>query len=305
MNKKTSILLFFGFSLFMNSCSSAPASNGIIYEKKNDAAKTAQLGDGFYREGKFDSAILYYESALEINTSVDNDAGIISSKTALARCYLALSDLETATKYVDDALERATSIKDNNLIAEALNYSSEILIKNKKTDEALLLLKKAEALTNVDQKRLAIIYANIAMIYKETSDYKNAQAYLEKSISLNNATKSFVQVAQNYYLLSSLYVKTNELDKAYSNAAKALEIDKQAENSFGISSDYYALGRISYKQGKIKEAYAFQKKAFETALASDNISDVNKALKELAILSKELKLETDNKKWEELLKEID
>jgi tetratricopeptide (TPR) repeat protein len=157
-------------------------------------------------------------------------------------------------------------------------YSALALMAQKKTKQAINVLKEGIETANYDSVFMDNAFALLGDMYFSLNKSKKAFKFYEKALSINpnNAT-----VLNNYAYYMSL-LKTKNLDKAFAMSKKAIELE-DANSSF---LDTYAY--ILFLQGKYSEARAIFRKALavggdESAVVLEHYADTLDKLGERTI----------------------
>lgn len=281
-------------SLVFLSCSSAPKNEGTVTDIKNQAAEYAGFGNRYYRSADYEQAIKFFTQALDLNTSVDNEKGIVESYNSLGKVYMQKGDFDTAERYFLEAYEMASYLSDDVKLKTAGNLSEYWLIRGD-TDAALDYvgtgLEYAAAVP--ESEEAAVIYHNAGAIYKQLENFDRAKEYVRRALEVNIALSSYSEMAANYYLLSSIASKRGRIDEALENAHLALAHDKMVENSVGIAGDLFALGVLYRKKGNEEEAFRYFEKAYRVYESISLVSGARKTLEHLVESAESLELEDD------------
>lgn len=291
--------------LVMYSCSTLGKSENIIYEQKNEAAGYLKLADEFTSKGQYASALQYYNQALETNLIVDNQEGAIKARSSLGRVYLLIQNYEEAYKELQHAYEDAKFYGDNDLIALCLCNLGEYYYAKNNLEQALSVLQEAKSLLSKNNNRLlAVILHNTAVVYVKQARYDEAKPLLESASNINIKEKKWSEYAANCYTLGIIANKTNNNTIAEQWMQKALDGDKKAENSRGILLDLEALGKLAQKAGAYEKSFDFYRRAFYVALLLNDVGAAKRCITELIQLSEKLGRLDDVKRYTEMLSKL-
>jgi tetratricopeptide (TPR) repeat protein len=260
-------------------CSSAPEEPTEVSEKKNQAAEYIIFGNNYYEQAQFGQALNFFELALDLNISVDNEPGIAKNYNSLGKTWLALGNEAQAQLYYQQAYDLAQRIGEKTTVYQSAYNLGEIYLKRNETDTARSLMEQALKDVSSGEEasaELAILYHGMGMLYRtigidyqdngqledSTQAFRQSLGYFEEAVNINQSLDSFGQLASNYFMMASVHHKQNELERAKNLVLLALENDRKVENSRGIALDNVALGIIEEKLGNNSQAYNYYIKAF-------------------------------------------
>ncbi len=262
MRRLLGLLLAAG--LACTACSSAPPKTDTATDVKNRAAEATDFGNQNYRQGRYDLALSFFTQALELNVSVDNEAGVVQSYNSIGRVYMALDRIDLAEETLLKALPRARAKGSPDLIFVAANNLGELYLKKGDPQRAIGLFDQALELSSgkLTPAQMGVLNHNLGTAFKATGDLPRARTLLEKSLSLNLGAKLDEEAAADYYMLASVYSKQGDYDSARKNLLAALDLDKKIENSLGIAKDLNALGIVAGKSRDAEAAFDFFQRAY-------------------------------------------
>jgi signal transduction histidine kinase/tetratricopeptide (TPR) repeat protein len=194
------------------------------------AVTNAAIGRAFSDKGNYDSSMIYYNRALEINTkakdywnmsSVLNNMGVVEQNIK--------SDYPKATKYYIEALKAAENLPDKYVSAVCYDNISTIYLFQKNYPKALdygfrgLRLRESLskiAQTSVDNSReIGNSLTSIGNIYVEMKDWANAKDYTLKAIKIHQKVGN-----------------KEGLANAYSNLAMTFQTDYRKQIELGLKA---------------------------------------------------------------------
>jgi len=174
------ILIIISF-IQLYTCSGAPPLKEEEVEIKNKAASYAESGNKNYNEGRYDEALNFFKLALEYNTAVYNEKGMIQSYLSMGKAYLAGDKDIDALSVFQKALDMSRTIDDKDLIAQSLNNMGEYYINKSEYDKALEYFQNAlSASPSVSQYKLAVIHHNIGTVYKRRKKIRSGNPELSE-----------------------------------------------------------------------------------------------------------------------------
>ena len=261
------------------SCSSAPAKTDTVTAMKSQASQNAAYGDGYYKQGRYDLALQFYQQALNEYTSVDDAAGIVQVYNDIGMAYVALGSFGTAEPILLKARERAREVNPQLVLATSINLG-ELYLARGDAAQALATFQEALALPAEARTpvRTAILYHDIGTAQKTLGEMAPALASFAKSLEINLANTFVQEAAGDYYMIASVHSLQANYDEAIRNALLALSLDKQIESSPAIAKDLYALGLITTKKGDMAAAYDYFQRSYLVYTTLSSRTDAKKAL---------------------------
>jgi tetratricopeptide (TPR) repeat protein len=267
--------------LLAASCSSAPPKREAVSVVKDRAVEATEFGNQYYRQGRYDTALSFFTQALELNVSVDNEAGVVQSYNSIGRVYMALDRFDLAEETFLKALPRAQALDDAELFFAASSNLGELYLKMGDPGRAIALFERALS-QPLTPGRTAVLSHDLGTAYKATGDLVRARELLAKSLAINLREKQTEEAAADYYMLASVSSKEGDLAGAEKALTLALELDKKIENSLGIAKDLSALGSVSRRKGDAETAYVYLHRAYLVYTTIGIAAETRKALEELA-----------------------
>ncbi len=300
------------------SCSSAPKKTETVTVSKNRAAEATDIGNAYFRQGRYDLALRFFTQALDSNTSVDNEEGIIQSSNSIGKVYMTMGAIDAAEEIFTSALSRAKS-GSAELFFLTSNNLGELYLQKGEPAKALATFEQVLALpsgatsgassgaraSGLSDLQRAVLYHNMGAAHKNLGDLAKAREDLEKSLAINLAKKLTEETAADYYMLASLDSKQGDLEGAMKNAELALAMDKKIENSVGIAMDLYALGIISSKRKDMAAAYDYFQRSYLVSTTLSMRSDMRKSLVELIAAAEALGRTADAENYRRALAELE
>jgi len=165
------------------------------------------IGGEFYFEEEYDSALYYYTESLNLKDSVWEKHSIIESLNNIGNLYYDIfQDYNKAKPYIERAMQLSREIGSGTLLAQTQTVLSNILIKEGKYNEAMILLKKSQQFAENENftEILPDIYQGLIKISLKKNNYRSAFGYqqeldaLEDSIFSVNQTQIVNELQTKY-----------------------------------------------------------------------------------------------------------
>ncbi|MCE0493045.1 tetratricopeptide repeat protein [Vibrio salinus] len=151
-----------------------------------------QMGNIYYRQGKFNLALVHYLNVLDHQTLEHNLSQFIEVRINLAATYIQLYNYPVAEDYLDIAtsLLKKTSFTKlkakEKLLQARLNFRQKFYKKSlTEVNKSLIFAKKS-----ADKQTELESYQLLSAIYNQRKDYKNALSYEKKYNRLNKAQQT-------------------------------------------------------------------------------------------------------------------
>jgi len=204
-----------------------------IYNRINDSlcmlSVYNSLGNSFLRISEWDSASVYYHSAMKFCEALGHETGLASVLNNLGKtmCSLPKPDFEQAKEY----LFRSLSIneKHNRMHSIALNYS------------------------------------NIGNLYNLINNLDSALFYYGLCEELNQQIGNKHGLANNHNNMGEVYEKQGKYRKAFDNYQMALSYYRNQDMAEGIDISILNIADIYVEEGKYTLAHIYYDSAIEVA----------------------------------------
>ncbi len=308
------------------SCSSAPPKPTQLVAKRNQAAQYAEIGNGYFAERQLDTALSFYQMALEIAISVDYPEGKAQSYGSIGRVYMEARDFAKAELAFQQGLKASEESGEGWMVAMAKVNLGELRLLQGRRAEALaeyeaalpLIAGRERDAKEGARKASALVYHGYASALKLVNDaseapsaevYDKAIAHFEKAMAINKEEPLFAEYAANAFMIASIRMRKArmaiaasdpkardaELAKAEEALKLALEYDRKAENPGGIAKDYAALAglRALADPSDLRGAYDALSRAYDIYLTTNYGRELLSILPRLIELAEGLGLVDD------------
>ncbi|MFY0674145.1 MAG: tetratricopeptide repeat protein [Bacteroidia bacterium] len=252
--------------------------------------KFRTIAKGFDRVYEYDSALVYYNKALDLAISLNIESLVSNLYSSISYDYYYTDQLEQENKYI--ALNLKSLIKQNDLIniMSALNdlgthYGMVPLI-GLSTKSYLLSLKICNKIEFQSFK--AALYSNLADNYELMNENAKALQYYSLAETTNLEVDNKNWLGYNYRGFTKVYLKTNKLSEALKYARMAAKLSRQTNNKYDQLIDTLTIGKVLFKLGEFQNAFSCFSTAHKTTQNSKNESEFSWVKSELAELFFEL-----------------
>lgn len=214
--------------------------------------------------GKYNKALIELQTALQLNTSVDNQKGIAVNLLNLGRLYLLMERFDDARTTFNRVVHIGVGLNDQFILSEgyaSLGRYYYLTGGNKK--DAIDNMEKAAA---IDRKQGYHTIGNrlniMGMAYKADNKPEEAEKVFNDALKLNKGYDMEADIADSLRGLGDIWVEKEDYKKAGELYENALAIDKKLGLSAKISIDLSNLGILSLRGNNTKKALDFFLRAY-------------------------------------------
>ncbi len=169
---------------------------------------------------QLDQAEKYALEAYDLCEQVGEKGRWEITATAVGNIYYWKKDFTKATVYYEKAYQLAKEAGRNT--GRIVNNLGNIAYESKQYDKALMYYNQAiEQYKKISANALiAQTYVNIAGVYNDTKDFKNAIVFAQKAIDDITKSNTIIGLADGYEALTTSYIQLGDLPKALDNQRK-------------------------------------------------------------------------------------
>lgn len=233
-------------------------------------AKFIKIAEGYKKNLKTDSAIIYFEKASDEYLSSKNAEGVVNSYTQIGVILTRQDKYENAMSWLNKALGAGTSLDSNNLFI-ATTYISMGVVYNAEENYTQSLMYHYKALNIRIQKLgeydkdVATSYGNIGNVYLNSKNYdKSIEAHLkamqirEKLFGANSS-----EVGQSYTGLGNAYREKNDYKNSLMYFEKLLKnkIEEKGPGHKDLIKIYKSISDVYFLMGNKEQGDLFKAKA--------------------------------------------
>ena len=245
---------------------------------------SSSLGVIYRRKEMPDSALYYYNRALEFAEHQNDFATIANLYTNIAVLYSATSRLSEAIPYAEKAV--GFSLKGNDPVQTVYSYSvyGSLLIKNKEWEKASQILRSGVAESKKMQSSQLVVkcITPLLSVFDCLGQADSVKYYMDI------AEKELPELSPNAIEVLGFYEVKGELFNRYGQYRESLEVLKKIENLRGknlhtpLDLLYFRFASNYYGLKDFTSAYVYMKKAY---LAKDSLfaGEVQKQLSDMTV----------------------
>ena len=245
---------------------------------------SSSLGVIYRRKEMPDSALYYYNRALEFAEHQNDFATIANLYTNIAVLYSATSRLSEAIPYAEKAV--GFSLKGNDPVQTVYSYSvyGSLLIKNKEWEKASQILRNGVAESKKMQSSQLVVkcITPLLSVFDCLGQADSVKYYMDI------AEKELPELSPNAIEVLGFYEVKGELFNRYGQYRESLEALKKIENLRGknlhtpLDLLYFRFASNYYGLKDFTSAYVYMKKAY---LAKDSLfaGEVQKQLSDMTV----------------------
>ena len=264
------------------------------------------LGD-HYRNTMPDTALLFYQEALDISTELNRKKDLAMCLHRIGKIQILKSDYELAMENYLRFLEICEELGEKKGIAIAYNGIGIIYRNLGSYDKAVEYYLKSIRIKEElgDKGGMANTYNNIAIIHATQDSNDKAIEYFLKSLEIKEELGDKRGIASTFNNIAIIYTRQDSYDKAIEYFLEALTINEEIDNKVGASMCLANIGNAYSDQGSNDKAIDYYLEALKIkeelgerngmAILYKNIADLNVELADSIASNDEQRLDYLNK----------
>jgi tetratricopeptide (TPR) repeat protein/serine phosphatase RsbU (regulator of sigma subunit) len=244
-----------------------------LKNKSQQAQFYHNQGSLYWRFGKFNDAVNYYDSALDIRTALNDTTGIIKSQYYLSLVYRDLSQYDKSLSMAGKLVALNKEVKDSVGLADTYNHLGGVYIRLNQYDSATFWYEKAIEIRFAmnDSMKIADSYSNMGKIAREQSSFDNAINYYKKALDIYNILKMRQKEAYTRLLLGGTYWASKQYQKALQEYLITQRRYEAMNNKPQVASVLKNIGLIYRDIGNIDKAVEYHQQSLEIYRQTDNL----------------------------------
>jgi len=222
----------------------------LLFEKADEKEGIARVynivGVNKSEQGQYDSAIVYFNKAIELNLETGNQQGIIHNKANLAFTYYDMGKIGEAKAIYADLIPQLIQTGDSINLSVVYYHFSLFSQEASQPDSTLFFLRKALSISEklADTSLLTTLYGKIGQILLNRNQTDSATYLLTKSVNMAKAIDDYITQRQALKLLLAIDTLKGDYKKAVQHYDQILIMNdsvyqKRIRNSFTTSELRY------------------------------------------------------------------
>jgi class 3 adenylate cyclase len=243
-------------------------------------------GISFDLMGKYDSALIMYDSALVYakKLGLKEEEGKIYNNYSIV--YSILGQLERSIDYCMMALEIFEAIPDSANMAKVYNSLGSRYSEMGMDEQAIAYYEKAIGINErfSELKGLVKNYGNIGTVYSELDQHEKALVYYTKAYMIQKDQNNRMDMSITLSNMAITYRNMKKYDLARSFADQSYTIAREINDRIGMLMYFITLAEINNEQGKYDAALENYLKAeilADSLMAKQNLLDIYSGLSEI------------------------
>jgi two-component system, NarL family, sensor histidine kinase UhpB len=219
------------------------------------------LGHDEKHHSKYADALEHYYKALRIFSRQKDSVNEGNVYVSLANSLLYIGQKAKALEYHRQAADLFTLMgRRNELLTELLNIT-DLYYTSDSLDLAMAAIKKAIPIVEEmhDKNLQPYVYMSLGNIYKRRRNFKQAEFYFSRSITIGEGTGNTLSLMQAYQGLGEMYMFEKQPVKAQPYLEKHLDLARQAKSMEEVTEATWNLSENEYALHHYEKAYQYQK----------------------------------------------
>ncbi len=269
-----------------------------LNDTEHEAVANKQIGYAYFRVGKYDNSLLYFNRAQKLFFDIEDYLGSAIITNFIGGVYYQKSDYSKAISYFVNTEKNCDTLIHNDSIQTSVKRLYAILYTNlgtlyHKLDSIQkplkyfnMALRFAEDIN--DLTRISASYSNLGMIYKATGKYEPALENYLKSLTISRkiGNKNYEIATLNN--IASLYSKRGLNDSALIYYNKSIDIAVSTDDKYGLSLINGNIAEIYLEQQDYNRAFENAKKALKYSQEIGSLEHIYSNYNLLSRIYKEL-----------------
>jgi len=232
------------------------------------------LGKIYKSQNNYDSALLYFNYALELSREIENDDFEATALIGLGEVYSSKMQYDSAYNNYYQALLKALKTGNEIQLGNIYNSLGGFYYDCGNIINAEVYWQKAKNINAKinDLEGIAKLENNIGEVYRLNSEYHKALDCFSKALNINEEMKNYTWLSTNYDNIGMIYHKLDNQDKALLFIQKGLLLSKDIGYAKGESTGYSSLGLYYQNNNQPDSAIKYFRLSF---YLSQKIHEIN------------------------------
>lgn len=227
-------------------------------DPKTVAKALGHLGRILNWLGEYGFARVYLREAYAIVQAQQDLAGQVFISRQLGNVAIVTGEHAEAVRYLNDSLALANSVDDLDSAAAALNSLGENAYAENQPAEALGFYEQAFALACKVGNRsdMAMIQANMGIVYLQRGDYAACRTHTLEALSLARAIESAWMTASALHVLGTAAIHAGQETLALEYLAESTRLMRQIGSEAFLTSLLPDYALILHRRGQVEWAFS-------------------------------------------------
>lgn len=237
------------------------AQRALVIADKNNSKKGRanalwNLGAIYFRQAKYDTALIYHEEALEIRQKIDDQKGIASSFNSIALIEAQKGNYAKALGFHLKALNIREKLGDKKGMASSYNNIGNIYIQQKNYDLAIDNYERALKINQEinDEAQEATYLGNLGYSYMLKKNFVFATDYMLRSLNISEKNSDNYMIINNFINLGNTYKEQKKYPIAFDYLNKAMEKAREMNVQEAKAEIMQIMADIYLAQGDLDKA---------------------------------------------------
>ena len=215
-----------------------------------------QLGQAYWRQGKYSNARAQLEEALRLWTALQDHHGIAQTIAGLANVTYYQGDYDAAEPLYTKALELARQSGNVPSIARALNNCALVASSRHRWEESLALFEESLQLRHAtgDRRGEGTVLGNLVAVYQALERLPEAQQAAQASLAIGEELSEPLMQGYAWMHLGGLALSEGDFTQARAAYGRSLAIRHEIGERYGVLNSLEAFMRLVYQEGNLIEA---------------------------------------------------
>ncbi len=224
-----------------------------------------------------DSALYFARKASKLSNRLEDNEGLIQAIKLQGIAFDVVSEYDSALYYYNNALEYAINLKDTSQVASLYsNIGLTGLHKGdlKFALENFLNARKLFEVISPYSNGLAGTYNNIGIIYLRLKNYSQALSYFNHALPIYDKHDNKIGVGAILTNIADVYHAQGRLHDARNTLMESIEIKEETNDLYGLSIAYNRMASMLIEKDSLDEAGKWLEKTLHCASRIDNKNTV-------------------------------
>lgn len=230
------------------------------------------VGNYYQRTAAYDTALIYYERAMEIVERLDSDSGRAIVYNNIGIVHNSKGELIEALEWYFKALDAEEAIGNETGMAQAYNNIAVVHYQQQDIDKTIEYLTLAVNILERtgDEHTVKKAYNNIGALHSYQKQSEKALEFFTKSYEISKRLGDKHEMAINLSNMAGEYIQLDRFEEAKACFEQTMTIKKEENNIAGIAFEYHNYGDLYANVGDYKLAEESYSMALEWAAKAKN-----------------------------------